>query len=114
MLLIKEAEYDNFFKYNKLPTDSTAILASISSEIVKGEYLYFYSFDMAKLITKELNGSKVLPEIENYILVPVSVKYDGNKQISQMKPQNLMSACKICSGQHSKRPMKLNLVYSGF
>ncbi len=114
LLLIKESEYDDFFKYNKLPTDSTAILATISSEVVSGEYQYFYSFDMARMITKELNGSKALPEFENFRLVPVSVKYDGNKQISQMKPQNLMSACKICSGQHSKRPMKLNLVYSGF
>lgn len=114
LLLIKESEYDAFFKYNKLPTDSTAILATISSEVVSGEYHYFYSFDMARMITKELNGSKTLPESENFRLVPVSVKYDGNKQISQMKPQNLMSACKICSGQHSKRPMKLNLVYSGF
>ena len=114
LLLIKESEYDNFFKYNKLPTDSTAILATISSEVVSGEYQYFYSFDMARMITKELNGSKALPEFENFRLVPISVKYDGNKQISQMKPQNLMSACKICSGQHSKRPMKLNLVYSGF
>ena len=114
LLLIKESQYDDFFKYNKLPTDSTAILATISSEVVSGQYQYFYSFDMAKMITKEFNGSKALAEIENFILVPVSVKYDGNKQISQMKPQNLMSACKICSGQHSKRPMKLNLVYSGF
>ena len=114
LLLIKESEYDNFFKLNKLPTDSTAILASISSEVVSGEYQYFYSFDMARMITKELNSSKGLTEPENFILVPVSIKYDGNKIISQMKPQNLMSACKICSGQHSKRPMKLNLVYSGF
>lgn len=114
LLLVKESEYDNFFRNNNLPTDTTAILASISSEVVDGKALYFYSFDMAKMLTKELNGSKTLPEFENFRLVPVSAKYDGNKQISQLKPQNLMSACKICSGQHSKRPMKLNLVYSGF
>ncbi len=114
LLLIKESQYDEFFKDNKLPTDTTAIIADIEREIVNGEILYFYSFDMARMLTKKLNSSTALPEFENFRLVPVSVKYDGNKQISQMKPQNLMSACKICSGQHSKRPMKLNLVYSGF
>lgn len=114
LLLVRETEYDDFFKSNKLPTDTTAILASISSEYIDGETLYYYSFDMAKMITKELNSSKVLPEFDNFILVPVSVKYDDSEIISQIKPQNLMSACKICSGQHSERPMKLNLVYSGF
>jgi hypothetical protein len=114
LLLIKETEYEDFFKYNELPTDSTAILASLTYEIKDSEILYYYSFDMAKMITKELNSTVALPEFENFILVPVSAKYDGSKVLSQLKPQNLMSSCKICSGQHSKRPMKLNLVYSGF
>ena len=50
----------------------------------------------------------------NFILVPVTLLYDGNKSIIEVKPQNLMRAVKICSGTHSKRPMKLNVVYSGF
>lgn len=115
MLLIKESEYEDFFSKRELPTDSTAILTSISYETDEDtdEIIYYYSFDMAKMITKELNNADSDENI-NFILVPVSLLYDGNKSIIEVKPQNLMRAVKICSGTHSKRPMKLNVVYSGF
>lgn len=115
MLLIKESEYEDFFSKRELPTDTTAILTSISYETDKDtdETIYYYSFNLAKLITKELNNTGNQEDI-NFILVPVSLLYDGNKSIIEVKPQNLMRAVKICSGTHSKRPMKLNVVYSGF
>ena len=115
MLLLKESEYEDFFRKRQLPTDSTAILTNISYETDEDtdEIIYYYSFDIASLITKELNKTTTTDNI-NFILVPVSLLYNGNSSIIEVKPQNLMRAVKICSGTHSKRPMKLNVVYSGF
>ena len=72
MLLIKESEYEDFFSKRELPTDSTAILTSISYETDEDtdETIYYYSFDMAKMITKELNNADSDENI-NFILVPV-------------------------------------------
>lgn len=116
LLLIKESEYDDFFKYRKLPTDSTAILSSISYETDSetSEIHYYYSFNLAPLITRELKKTTDSPENIKFVIVPVSLQYDGNSSVIQVKHQNLMSAVQICSGTNKKRPMKLNVVYSGF
>jgi hypothetical protein len=52
----------------------------------------------------------------NYMLVPVSIGYDGNQNVKEIKQQNLIRAVKLCSGTHSTKSkrMKLNVVYSGF
>lgn len=116
LLLIKETEYDDFFRNRKLPTDSTAILSSISYETDSetNKTHYYYSFNLAGLITRELKKTTDSPENINFIIVPVSLQYDGNNSVIQVKHQNLMSAVEICSGTNRKRPMKLNIVYSGF
>lgn len=116
LLLVKESEYDNFFRNRKLPTDSTAILSTISYEIdsLTNKLHYFYSFNLAGLITRELKKTSDSPENIKFVIVPVSLQYDGNSSVIQVKHQNLMSAVEICSGTNKKRPMKLNVVYSGF
>jgi len=116
LLLIKESEYENFFKNKELPTDTTAILSTISYEkdADTNKVIYYYSFNLAGLVTNELKKTTNSLENIKFVLVPVSLQYDGNSAVIQVKHQNLMSAVKICSGTHSKRPMKLNIVYSGF
>lgn len=116
LLLIKsKATYDRFFKNRELPSDTCAILSNISYEIDDNDnVLYYYSFDVAKLITNELKDKSGANNDIEFYLVPVALQYDGNKNVIQVKQNNLPSAVKICSGTHPTRPMKLNLVYSGF
>lgn len=117
LLLIKESAYESFFKNRELPADTSAILASISYEEDdedEDNILYYYSFDLAKFITNELKNTSGSNNNINFYLVPVSLQYDGNSNVIQVKQTNLPSAVKICSGTHPKRPMTLKMVYSGF
>jgi len=114
LLLIKESAYERFFKHRELPSDTCAILANYSYEIDgnTNNVLYYYSFDLAKLVTNEFKSD--LPDNMQFVLVPVTLQYDGNRNIIQVNERNLMSATKINSGSNKSRPMKINLVYSGF
>ncbi|MBP6634378.1 MAG: DUF4270 domain-containing protein [Paludibacter sp.] len=119
LLLIDKSKYDEFFRKRMLPTDTTAIVASISYELDKDDatkYNYYYSFDMAKLIsTKFKNNPNFTGNLE-MMLVPVSLTYNGSNSIIEIKHQNTMSTTKIYSGSHpdSDKRMKLKMVYSGF
>ncbi len=114
LLLIKESAYERFFKHRELPSDTCAILANYSYEMDgdTDNVLYYYSFDLAELVTNEFKSD--LPDNMQFVLVPVTLQYDGNSNIIQVNARNLMSATKINSGSNESRPMKINLVYSGF
>lgn len=116
LLLVKESAYDRFFAKRELPTDTCAILASVSYELneEKDGYDYYYEFDLAKLISTEFRDNPSPTDNYKLVLVPVSLQYDGNNSIIQVKHQNVMSVTKICSGTHPDKPMKLKMVYSGF
>ncbi|MCE5332624.1 MAG: DUF4270 domain-containing protein [Bacteroidales bacterium] len=114
LLLIKESAYERFFKHRELPSDTCAILANYSYEMDgdTDNVLYYYSFDLAELITNEFKND--LPDNMQFVLVPVTLQYDGNSNIIRVNARNLMSATKINSGSNKSRPMKIDLVYSGF
>lgn len=119
VLLIKESKLDEFFKKKELPSDTSAILAKYSYEtdsVDTDSINYYYSFDMAKLITHEIRNKKIseLDENMNFVLVPVTIQYDGSSNVIAVRPSNLMSATKINSGKHKTKPMKIDMVYSGF
>ncbi|MBN2767136.1 MAG: DUF4270 domain-containing protein [Paludibacteraceae bacterium] len=117
LLLVNNSLYDEFFRKRQLPTDSTAILASLSYEldsVDRSKYNYYYSFDMAKMISTTFKNQ---PEFNGHLemmLVPVSLTYDGNNNVIEIKHQNTMSTTKIRSGAAQDNPMKLKMVYSGF
>ncbi|MBP1675567.1 MAG: hypothetical protein H6Q20_126 [Bacteroidetes bacterium] len=118
MLLVKESAYNRFFQKHELPSDTCAILTSYSSETDEDteEVNYYYSFDLAGLIINEIRNKDVndLPETMNFILMPVTLQYNGSSSVIEVKPQNLMSATKINSGKHKTKPMKIDVVYSKF
>ncbi|MDD3079508.1 MAG: DUF4270 domain-containing protein [Paludibacter sp.] len=118
IILIKgdTTSYNDFFENRDLPSNTTAILARYSSETNDTTDVtnYYYSFDLAPLLTNELKKHQTLPDTMSFMVVPVSLKYDGSSSIMEVKPQNLIKAVKLCSGSHPTKPMKLNLVYSGF
>ncbi len=114
ILLLNEDSVDNYFKTRKLPTTYNSVLGSIAYEYdSNNELQYFYKFDMSKVLTHELGKNPVTTELK-FRLIPVSISYDGSKNIIEIKQQNLMRAVKLCSGTHPTKPMKLQMVYSGF
>lgn len=120
MLLVKESEADEFFRRRKLPSDTLAIRTSYLGKANEetNEIEYYYSFDIAKLVANEIKKAEKnktnLPENMSFLLVPVKLRYDGNNNLIEVQPQYLMSSSTIFSGQNSTRPMKINMVWSGF
>jgi len=114
ILMIKESEYDNFFKTKKLPSDSIAVLGGIAYEKdANNNLLYYYNFDMSKILTYEIDKAQAVDGI-SFILVPIASESDGSNNLKLIKSQNLMRAVKLCSATHPTRPMKLTFVFSGF
>ncbi len=108
LLLIKESEVDEFFKKNKLPVESTAVVAKFSNS--KNNY----TLDIAKIVSTELKNNSNPDEYLNMMLVPVRIKLDANKNVVEVKPQFLMSAVTIRSGKNVYSPMRINMFFSGF
>ncbi len=114
ILMLNEDSVDNYFKTRKLPTTYNSVLGSITYEYdINNELQYFYKFDMSKVLTHELAKNPTTQELK-FRLIPVSISYDGSQNIKEIKQQNLMRAVKLCSGTHPTKPMKLQMVYSGF
>ncbi|MDO9153952.1 MAG: DUF4270 domain-containing protein [Paludibacter sp.] len=119
LMMIKESAFNRFFSKKELPSDTCAIIGSFTYEKDNANLLsYYYSFDLAKFIAAEFKTSTtnntVLPDNMNLLLVPVSVSYDSSGKILEVKQQNLMNSVTLCSGKHPTKPIRLNVVYSGF
>lgn len=120
MMIIKESAFDRFFSKRELPSDSCAIIGTfgVESNSSTNSYDYFYSFNLATLLTTEFRNSTlnqtVLPESLHLLLIPVSVSYNSTGAISEVKQQNLMNAVTLSSDRHLSRPIRLNTVFSGF
>lgn len=117
LLMIDVDSVETFFKKRSLPSDKTSVIGTISYEKASDNTIaYYYNFDLAKILTYELSKTNNTTTMLNYMLVPVSIGYDGSNNVKEIKQQNLMRAVKLCSGTHSTKSkrMKLNVVYSGF
>jgi len=120
MLLIKESAADDFFAKNKLPSDTCALLGSFTSLRINytSVYEYYYTFNVATLVANELkeavqNNISPVDRLK-MVLIPVRVTFDSSKNITAVDQQFLMSAVTIRSGKNTYKPMKINMVYSGF
>jgi len=114
ILMLNEDSVDNYFKTRKLPTNYNSVLGSVTYEYDSNNTLqYFYKFDMSKVLTHELAKNPLTQELK-FRLIPAAIRYDGSGNIIEIKQQNLLRAVKLCSGTHSTKPMKLQMVYSGF
>jgi len=120
VLLIKENSLERFFNKRELPADTCAIVGSYDRKINPDteEIDYFYSFDISKLIVHEFKQAKennlTLPDNINFLLVPIRLKLSSNNVIIDVSQQFLLSGVTICGGNHSKKPIKVNVVYSKF
>ncbi|NDV47436.1 DUF4270 domain-containing protein [Paludibacter sp. 221] len=120
MLLMAKEEVDKFFTENSLPPDTAGIVYSAYSSTDS-----CYVFDIAKYITYDLkddDGKINIPDEDaelEMVLVPVRVTLStnsssGTTSVSAIKQQVLMNGVTIRSGKDPNRPMKINMLYSGF
>lgn len=116
MLLIKEDSVTSFFKKNKLPSDTYAILGKLSAKInsTSTDYDYYYNFDCATLIANQIKSFSMPADgLLKMRLVPVEVKLSSTNVVTSVKHAYKMSAVTIKSGKNTESPMKINMVYSG-
>ncbi|MGN1247661.1 MAG: DUF4270 family protein [Paludibacteraceae bacterium] len=119
MLLIKEESLDRFFRKKELPSDTVAILSSLSTGTDSlGNTIYYYSYDLNTLLTNQIR-QVMNPDTLNMLLVPVTVETTtnssyGTTSITSVRQSQVMSATKIRSAQNADSPLSLKVVYSGF
>jgi len=115
MLMIKESSMERFFKNKELPTDTCALLASLTEGVDSiGNQIFYYSYDLSDFLTNQLRQTSNDSTL-NMMLVPVTVgttlTSSSTTTVSSVQQQQTMSATKIRS---AKNGMKLEIVYSGF
>ncbi len=117
MLLVKQNAYEEIFKDGVLPSDTTALLASLTTSYNSSTaaYEYYYSFDMSSLFTQLLRGQTI--DTLKMMLVPVDTEYTTSSStsvLSALKVKQSVSATKIRSAKHTDSPMDVEIVYCGF
>ena len=114
MLLVQEDKMESFFAKNELPSDTTAVLASLATSVDSlSNVSYYYSYDLSGLFTHLLRNNEQ-GELR-FVLVPVSVKTaSGSSTVLSVRPMQTISATYIRSSKDNEYPMDIEMVYSGF
>ena len=114
MLLIKESSVERFFKNRELPSDTCALLGTLTQGVDSiGDAIYYYQYDLSEFLTNQLR-TESNDSILNMLLVPVTVgtsQTSSSTVVSSVRQQQTMSATKIRSANNG---MNLEIVYSGF
>ena len=135
MLLIKESAVDRFFSKNEVPSDTCAILATLSAKDSGGEVPdYFYVYDIATLLTnaiRQIEAEKSdtaatrMNDNLDMLLVPVTVGSTTSSSsyysytttsssVTSVKHEQTVSATVIQSASNQDDPLDLEVVFSGF
>ena len=114
LLLVKESAAERILAGSEVPTDTCALVGTFTSGVDSvGDPVYYYSYDLATMLTHELRQDTV-PELLELRLLPVAVQTASSSSvtiISSVKDAQTISATKIRSAQSG---LSLKLVYSGF
>lgn len=117
MLLIKADRFADFFAKNELPSDTSAILATLTAVPDSLEKIsYTYTYDLSALLTQQLRSNQPVEELK-FMLVPVAASTSGGSSattVTSVKQLQTISATCIRSSQNTLRPIDLEMVYSGF
>ncbi len=116
LLALTTEQFDDFIKYNTVPTatDTTAIIANYN--VTKGGY----KLDLAYFITKYLRNKTVNEDdVIEMILMPVNIQTatsstTSTTSVTNIKPLTQLAATTIRSGKNSTSPMRLKILYNGF
>lgn len=115
MMLIQKEKMSEFFSTNKTPSDSVAIITSLSATTDSvGNVTYQYSFDMSDMLTKEIRSEQKADQL-TFVLVPVAISTNTSTgAILSVKPLQTISATRIRSANNPITPMDIEVVYAGF
>ena len=112
MMLIQKEKMSEFFSTNKTPSDSVAIITSLSVT-TDSLVTYQYSFDMSDMLTKQIRSRKA--DQLTFVLVPVAISTNSSTgAILSVKPLQTISATRIRSANNPITPMDIEVVYAGF
>ena len=115
MMLIQKEEMNKFFSTNKTPSDSVAIITSLSASADSlSNVTYQYSFDLSGMLTKQIRSQQKVDQL-TFVLVPVAITTNASTgSILSVKPLQTISATCIRSANNPDIPMDIEVVYAGF
>ena len=115
MMLIKEEQLEKFFSKNELPTDTNAIVATLSATVDSLEnVMYSYTYDLSTMLTKELRKDVKTDELK-FALIPVSVSTASSTgSATAIKQLQTITTTRIRSANNSTNPMDIEMVYCSF
>ena len=113
MLLVLEDKMESFFAKNELPSDTVAILSSLTATAdTLGNISYSYTYDLSGMLTQQLRDEEMQNELR-FLLVPVAVE-GASTSITAVKQLQTISTTYIRSANNSEQPMDIEMVYAGF
>lgn len=116
MLLVKEEYMETFFAKNHLPSDTAAILGTLTATTDSlANVSYSYTYDLSALLTHQLRSEEPMDAV-TFVLVPVAITTAGTSSstISSVKQLQTISATCIRSADNPIDPMNIEMVYSAF
>ncbi len=117
MMLLKESASERFFRERELPSDTCAILGSLTAGTDDdGNTIYYYEYDISTLLTQQLRDQIDVDSLR-MLLVPVHVTTSTSSSttvVSAVEPQSTISATVVRSANNKDNPMRFEVVYSGF
>ena len=115
MMLIQKEKMTEFFSTNKTPSDSVAIITSLSATADSlSNVTYQYSYDLSDMLTKQIRSQQKVDQL-TFVLVPVAINTNSSTgAILSVKPLQTISATRIRSANNPITPMDIEVVYAGF
>jgi hypothetical protein len=114
MMLIQKENMNTFFSKNEMPSDSVAIIATLTaSKDSLDNISYQYTYDLSKLLTTHIRNKQQADKL-TFVLVPVAVQTSNTGVVQSVKPLQTISATRIRSANNPDLPMDIEMVYSGF
>jgi hypothetical protein len=115
MMLIQKENMAEFFSTNKTPSDSVAIITSLSATTDSlSNVIYQYSYDLSDMLTKQIRSEQKVDQL-TFVLVPVAITTNSSTgAILSVKPLQTISATCIRSANNPDIPMDIEVVYAGF
>lgn len=115
MMLIQKENMAEFFSTNKTPSDSVAIITSLSATTDSlSNVIYQYSYDLSDMLTKQIRSEQKVDQL-TFVLVPVAITTNTSTgAILSVKPLQTISATCIRSANNPDIPMDIEVVYAGF
>ncbi|MBR6549938.1 MAG: DUF4270 domain-containing protein [Paludibacteraceae bacterium] len=115
MMLIKESSLEDFFSQNTMPSDSVAIVGTLSASTdTLGNTTYNYTYDLSTFLTLQLHEKNKVDELK-FVLIPISVTTNSSTgSITSIRQLQTISATRIRSANNSINPMDIEMVYCSF